>query len=556
MPNKRLIIELTPGGIDGAVIQRGRVARSAHVEIDPSLWRQAWEEGLSLFDGKLSELVNELGAVGCVAEVAYRSPSSFVEVIAVPATGSAALSAAHLAMADHVGFDLRTNPMCVHPVASATIKDVRVTHALAIADLASASNTLSEWVSRAGCLLSRACPSSALAMEEAVVSASGGKSSSVSARVFVDRHCSILTVSENGSVRLLRRIEIGIEDIVVAMTRPIVRNDSENESVSLKPARAREILCGSGVPGFKSIVDESLGLTGRDVLPLIQPVLQRLVIEIKQSLRFELTDAERDTIQIGFGGPFGATPNLAPMLCEQIEIPAGGVDQQCEVVASQPFMGDQSRAKQLHGLMAKYSLIAEEIESDQRFASITKGLRVGAVAAVLALSGIAYFTHTQIKEQRASVQRLDSAIGTIDLIVATNNEIQAKIGVLGATTVRINEAISASASWADTLSAMPALIPSTVVLTTIEGSEASENAGPRLDFAGVARGDGEQSGQAALNIFIESLNACPLVAGVELGATNRMDEADGAESLGFSIVVNLIPMPHMEVASVQSGAAN
>ena len=554
---KRIILELTPAAIDGAVIRCGRVLRSSHVELQPADWRQAWEEGLSPFDNKLNALIAALDAHSASIDIAYRSPTSFAEVITTPVTGSAVNSAAKLALADHVGFDLQSNPYCIDPIATATINGVRATHALTVADDSAVSETLCAWLDRAGSQLVSACPGSALSLGDAVGEACEDRAVSVSVRLFFDRYCSVLTVASGGSVRLIRRIEIGFEDIVTAMARPIIRREAEGESVSLTPSQARTILCVLGIPGFKSTVDEALGLTGKDVLPLIQPALQRLAIEIKQSLRFELSTQEREAIMLTFSGPFGAMPNLAAAICEQIEIRQdhSGAESLDRSTVEAPFMGDPNRASRLAQLTRSHSLVSRRITSEQRVDSFRVGLRIGAAAAALTLAATAFITHSQIQNQHRFARNLGVAVEMVDQIIEINEAIQIRSDTLVATQARMGEAIGMTTRWSDALAVLPGLIPDAVELTDIEGVERTEQAPPRFELTGIARNDNQRNSQAALNAFIESLKACPLVASVDLGATNRLDDASASESMRFSVVVNLVSTPRLAVVRVDEGEA-
>lgn len=556
---KRIIIELTPAGIDGAVIRFGRVVRSAHIPIEPTDWRQAWEEGLSPFDGALGALIAALEAPGAGALVAYRSPTSFAEIITVPVTGSAVAGAARLALADSVGFDLQRNPYSIEPITTAVIKGARSTHTLAIADSSDVSESLTAWLGRAGCRLAGACPGSALTLTDAVNGARRDGAGSTVAGLYFDRYCSLLTVASGGEVRLVRRIDIGFEDFVSAITRPIERRDAPGEAVTLSPSMARKILCVSGIPDFKASIEGGLGLTGRDILPLIQPALQRLGIEIKQSFRFELSPEERAAITLTCAGPFGALSNLDSAIAEQTEIvsvaaPASALD---AAAVESPFLGDPDRAARLAQRSSTRTLVSERITAGQRVDSIRIGVRAGAIAAALALVALAMFTGSQTRRELDAAKGLNAAVETVNEIIAINGEIQSRSDTLAATSLRMQETIGLTTRWSDALSALPGLIPGGVTLIDIEGAERSEQAPARIDLSGIARDEDERTSQAALNEFIDALNACPLVSGVELGVTNRIGNGSATEAMRFSVTINLVSLPRQILAGagVDAGAS-
>lgn len=549
-PRKRIIIELTPAGIDAAVVRFGRIVRSTHIPIEPTDWRQAWEDGLSPFDGALKAVIAALEAPGASVDVAYRSPTSFAEIITVPVTGSAVAGAARLALADHVGFDLQRNPYNIEPITTAIINGSKSTHTLAIADTSVVSESLTAWLGRAGCRLASACPASSLTLTDAVIGARQDGAGSAVARLHFDRYCSLLTVASGGEVRLVRRIDIGFEDFVSAITRPIEPRGAQDEAVTLSPSMARKILCDSGVPDFKASIEGGLGLTGRDILPLIQPALQRLGIEIKQSLRFELSAEERAAITLTCAGPFGALLNLESAIGEQTEIvsvaaPASALN---AAAVESPFLGDPDRAVRLAQRSRTHTLVSERITAGQRVDSIRIGIRAGAVAAAFALAATATIINSQTQREHLAAQGLKSAADSVSEIIAINSTIQTRSDTLAATSRRMRESIGLTTRWSDALSALPGLIPGGVSLIDIEGAERSEQAPARLELSGIAHDKDGQASQTALNAFIDALNACPLVSGVELGVTNRIGNGAATEAMRFSVTVNLVSLPRQILA--------
>ncbi|MCB9847842.1 MAG: PilN domain-containing protein [Phycisphaeraceae bacterium] len=553
-PRNRIIIELSPAAIDGASIRFGRVVRRAHVELDPTDWRQAWEEGLSSFDGPLSAIIEQLDAKGATADVAYRSPTSFAEIISVPVTGAAAIGAVKLALADHVGFALDVNPYAIESLSKIEGKNAKGAMALAIADNASASQVLAGWLGRAGCELACACPASGLSLVSAVREAASHGAGAVSARLYLDRRLCVLTVASAGAVRMVRRIEIGFEDLVTSITRPIVRRDADGESITLARRQAGLILCGAGIPRFNDPVEPELGLTGRDLLPLLQPALQRLAIEIKQSFRFELSDEERGAIELRCTGPFGAMPGLAQSLNELIEINAVSEGTLDPAIIEAPFLNDDDRPLALARCARSNPIVAEQVLGAQRLASFRFGARAGAVAAALTLLATALVTSSQIRAERRAARSLDAAVAQVDEIIALNQSILTQSDTLAATHRRMSETIGKSTRWYAPLAALPGLIPDSVSLVEVGGADRSEKGPARLEITGVAGDSDGGDAQAALNEFIRALNDCPLVESVDLGTTNRVSASSDSGAMRFSVVINLVPTPRRTVAAAPTEA--
>ncbi len=550
MPRKRVIIEISATSLEGAIVSGARVVRSARVEVDPEALQKAWEAGFEPLDRPLQALVHRLEAKGMVADVCYASPTCVVEVISVPARSSAAWGAARLALADIVAFDLLTHPWAVHPLATDEAGEPRRSHMLAAADEASRPLALAALLERAQMRPGSFAPSAGATLVRAVEAVRSHKGDGPLAALCIDGHASALAVGANGRIRFVRRMDIGVETIVDALTNPMVRLGEDDKPLSLSREEARKALFTIGVPTYREVLDERRGLTGRDALPLIQPVLQRLVVETKQSLRFELSAAEREATTLLVCGPGAGAPRLDEVLSGQAEIDLAERPERGPCDAFAPFHGDGERGATLSRLAREVALIPEVMLDGRRRTAVARGMWAGAgVAAAMFVAGAtATLLATQSAERQA--RRHSAVVRQADALERSRDLSSAFGAALAATEARIASAVGQGPSWPAWMAEFARMTSDSIQVDAHQAARGQN--GFTVELNGAARSVDGESARAELTRFIERLRASPLVAAVDLGATRRTD-SDGVEEQRFRVTLTLTPLPR-SVAAAKEGS--
>ena len=151
-------ILLTPSRLEVALARGSRLRSTVITHLDRNQWDDAWAGGFKGLDEPLQAALAELGVTRARARVFYRSPAALSETFAAPGRGSAALSAARLALADSAPFDLRENPSAVAPLM--TWKEGRGARTLMLlaADSGEFVAGLEAWLTRHGCEIKGAVP--------------------------------------------------------------------------------------------------------------------------------------------------------------------------------------------------------------------------------------------------------------------------------------------------------------------------------------------------------------------------------------------------------------
>ncbi len=319
MSRSRVVIEVTPSRLEAAVVRAGRIVRSAAVRHPgaPGEWDQHWPAALDALKQNLADLILGLDAKGLPAMVLAATPTAAVNIHACPASAgaSAASSAAALALGNVFSSALNEHPSVTMPLfrdrSAAGPNEKPMRHVLAAAETDASAESIARWVEAAGLRFEGIFPLQAVESIAAADAAVGNADhDGTRAVLWIGEHQSVLAVGSPERLRFVRPIALGTESLADALTRPITRRGSTDEPITLTRDEARAMLNRVGIPEPSQRIDEQRGLEGAAILPLLQPTLQRLGIEVKQSLRFGLTESERNDTNVVILGHGRTIPNL------------------------------------------------------------------------------------------------------------------------------------------------------------------------------------------------------------------------------------------------------
>jgi len=128
---------------------------------------------------------------------------------------------------------------------------------------------------------------------------------------------SVLNLFDGRVLRFSREIGIAGDSFIQALMRPII---SKGKVSNLEWDQAKEIIETLGFPSEKSDVELPDGISCANLLPLVEPVAQRLATEIQRSVRYlkGILNHTGSTRLVLFGAA-GRMPNLGGFLAEQLE---------------------------------------------------------------------------------------------------------------------------------------------------------------------------------------------------------------------------------------------
>lgn len=501
--------------------------------IDPEAWERAWGEQLKPFDAALKSCVAQLDAAGARCTVFHYGPESVAEIFSCPTRGSSAVMAARLALADQAGIDAAFNPTQVIPIAHDKVGTPRQSHLLMAADRNVSANAIESWVRRAGLMLENTAPAEAGHL--AWLARRMIKLDDPSPRIlmWLGSHRSALAVGGGGRLSLVRRLDIGVESLISALCATSL---TQGTACKLSRDEARKLINTIGIPEPKADVDAARGLKGFHLLPLLQPILQKCIVELKQSIRFGLEEQERSSAKLSIVGPGAAVARLGQVLSEQTEVeldPLAGLDDE---------QSDLNVA--LRGLPAGFSLISLEAAHDAGFRTIRRAMWGGGIAAVIAAAALG--GHAVMEASRAGERlgQMRSELSQLEALKMERESGDAEIATIERVLTAGDEVLGEAPRYSDFLRELTIITPENVRLTDISYTRSAgvERTGVaasnRVELRGYAA-SGVDGASPDLSAYIQALSGSPLVASVALGTTERsfMDERP---SLRFSLTLVLV----------------
>lgn len=545
-----------------AVVRGGRVVDRRVRWFPAADWSVPWPGPLGPRGGALANMVDELGLRGREAVITYQAPTAVAGVFGCPinAGPAGAARAGELALSELVGQPLTGQPHGLETLwtdgedAGAEPGTPAQRHTLGVFDKRTSAEAVCAWAAAAGLRPLVLAPAEAASMRMAVEGARED-SPGATVTVWIGEHASVLAASSGRRLLFVRTLGIGAESLVEALGRPMrVRSDEPREPVSLSPAEARALLYRVGVPMPGDVVDQARGLMGSSVLPVLQPVLQRLAVELKQSIRFGLPEGLRDGASLRLGGSGGLVPGLGEVLAKQIVAPlavAKDLGLRLAPVGDVPVV--------LPGVESGESINLVPASFAQRDAAQRgrTGLRIGLVAcaALIGFSGLSSWF--SLRQERAAYEALTAQ----DPIMVEAARLQALADQATAAWNGMRTRVAGEVGLAPPIAHVLALIadamPAEMALRSIELKEPTrlgvKNNAPGSSSTLVLTGEVRETAGTDLaqtiRQFSDALAATPLVNAVRLGTTQRAEQ-DGRPVSRFELTLSVVNLPASSLASV------
>ena len=302
--------------MDVAVLGGG-VVSCKRIPLDLSNDPTAWAKAVRSTGTELKEIVTELNAEGASVRILYRSPAQSVDLASFALrTSQQACAAAILPLAESLPYSVNSAILKAVSVGRDARGADRRWHIVVGAERSDVVRAIIEMVESAGLEFDSVTPIDS-AIIAGIVRRALAYAGPQHGWLHFGKHSSFFVLGGGGRVRFVRSIGLGTETIVQTLTRPIRIGD---EPVTLDREAAQQIFYGHGIPDTDDVLDESLQLTRRHIMPQIQPVLQRYVVELRQSLRFGLSEEERRAIEITVSGPGSTITGLAELIAWELKL--------------------------------------------------------------------------------------------------------------------------------------------------------------------------------------------------------------------------------------------
>ncbi len=517
MSSRKIVVELRPSRLDVVLYDRTKRVATRRVPLDLPSDVAAWMKAVRQCDSHLRDAVKEFDVKeGTGAIVLYRSPSQSVDLCSLPIKSAAqAVEAARLECLDSLSYT-DASPVCEATVVGRDRRaEARNTHVIVASDRDDVITSIVAMVEEAGLKFESATPIEAVLMARMACEALARCREPV-AQLYVGESSSYFFLSGNDALLFGRRIGVGLDSLLSSLTRPI-RAAKDGELIELSADQAQDILFRCGVPKFDQVVSEQPPLTGRHIVPVMQPILQRLVVEMRQSLRFGLPAEFQAAPAIAVKGPGSRLPGLSAMLTAELEVQTTNDERYVEF----DHMLPGSRGSELVDALRDETLLSDlnlqplALTRSRSADRMKRWLWTGA-AAGLVLLGIDFASYeSMLSDARARVESASNR-DAIEQAQRMQERLAAGIAAIHQVENSIIEELGAQPDYRALLHELSRLTPPSIRFASISlnVSEGRTNGAISGYATRVSAGD---SGGSTLAAFIESLRASPLFTSVGLG---------------------------------------
>lgn len=528
------VIEVSPSRLEVAAVRGGRVVAARSQRHDGVGWNDTWPGGLLALDVALATAVRELDIAGAEAVVIAHSPSAACGVFACNAAAgqSGGQNAALLALANVCQHDLASNPAEVALLtrdADAGTQGKQA-HWLAYTDRDRTSAALMAWADRAGLRTSGAIPAEALDLATAVDHVRRAPADGPPAVVLLmGEHNCVLAAGNAARLRFVRTIGVGVETLVDALTRPMTARDGHT-SVTLTRSEARELLWTKGVPTRADVLDDARGLDGAAALPLLQPVIQRLSVEAKQSMRFGLTEEERAGAAVRMLGIGSGLVGFARAVSLQSGLQVEGPS----ATWGTPTSAEHGPIASLAHRAPLEALVPTATGEVRELSRSRRRLHAGIAIAAAVVATDAWVTRFELSRETT---RMEAIASVSRAAVEAQEAVAAAQTQMIALEARVRDTASASPRWAPALAMAATLAPRTIRLDSVALS--AESGTPHVLLTGFAEEADGSDATRAVKEYLESLGQLPIVRAVVLKKTER-GNFQGVDQQHFEILATLV----------------
>lgn len=549
MAQARVIIEISASRVEVSLIGPAGAARTER--FGRSEWPTPFTAALPDLQMPLTRMLGELGVTKGTARVIYTTPGAVTSVSSCPATGvvlAEAEEAALLSLANVADFPIdgaATDTSVLLVDAPGSAKPQR--HILACAEAQQRAEALAGLVRACGLEVDALIPGEAVAISDGaqlVTTKDQQDADRVRAVVWVGEHFCALVVGGVGRLLLTRTIGVGLEAMVEALGRPLRPRDPELPPVSLAHGPARDLLYRLGVPAADAPVPDHPTLAGSSVLPHLQPVVQRLSVEIKQSLRFGLSEADRARVRLVVAGPGSAVPGLASTLARM-----SGFESEPEQAAAGREAPDSSELGLIAALARtstfSVALLPEDARARRAGRKVRHMLAAGAALAMLYVGAEAFDARGQLTKERDRLQQIKSAASTAQGPAALRESLISARQALSGVETRMRTTLGDTPDLAAALELMAISVPDGVRLQLMDYSS---NEGGKLSMRGLVKLGPGVDAPMTIRSFVDVLTKAPIVEQVRLGATQRSITPIGPVQ-NFELVASLVSVPPVHAVS-------
>lgn len=366
---RTLILVIGTDSLEGVLTRGGRVIAEQTHRVAPESMQASWETGLASLDNALEVLLVKLG--GCAGDrvVVVGRPSVGSTVHRESESSDTTSQRANELAAAHActGFDsdeLSTRTWSWKASGDGSDRRVMISGSVPDAVL----TEIEQWVSRAGLRFEGFVPLQMWESQRAMRAAQECDEGTVCCRIGPEY--TVLVARSPGTGTVVRAVEFGVQVLA---------------GVYERAARHREMASDPEVPwrlmfehGVRWNKRQDTSEVVRDALPMLAPVLQRLNIELKQTLRYQV-GGEAVNKHLRCEGIGRHVPGLSEAIATHLELSLDADKESGIEPGSRPTVTRGLDHDSIRGLLASETFVPR---------AVTRSRRVRRLASVAAQSGV------------------------------------------------------------------------------------------------------------------------------------------------------------------------
>ncbi len=538
---KKVIIEILPGHVDVIVYEGLNCTGLIRLPITEELNESSWPETLRQCHESFHPAFRKMKLSGSHAHVLYRSETQSV--------GLESFHVYSIAQAVEAGI-LNCQETLPYSPASAICQGMVVNrdsggdcpqkHVVVAADQESLSNQIADMVDQSGIKLASITPLDALVLANLVNHAFRDKRTHQS-WLYIGRYSSFFLITSAGVLLFCRQLFFGVESMAGSLQR-LAHTIQSPQPVNLDMDGARRIIQEWGIPSPYAQVNDSPVLCGSQVIPLLQPVLQRFITELRQSLRFSVSESDRYDLSIQLIGPGSALPGMAELIDKQLGIRTITDSDHSEYDWTMP--GSEARKllseRSSIRVLDRVNLISHDRVERRETNRIRSAIWCGATVALL-FSFLCYFYYTrQINQMRPQVSAIADHTDHFAVLKATDEKLREASGQLGELELLIEKELGNQVNYRGCMLEISRLTPETIKLTTVSFNRLQDETIGKITGY-VFPGEGNTN-ITDLDPYVKVLRDSPLLKSVTLGNV-YMDHAGNRECQQFDIHFIAVQIP-------------
>jgi Tfp pilus assembly PilM family ATPase len=488
---------------------------------------RVWQGNPADASGALASIASEFGSNPSSPVVFFQSPTSVSGLFSCPMQVRDITSAARMSLSEMASFEIESNAWSVQPI-DRDRNGPKRRHVVVSAETDESLRHLRQLCERSGMPDAILVPIEAALLSRAVDTAiAHSKTEEPLISVFFGQSKSVIVAAHRQRLLLVRQVDFGTDRLIDALAAAIEGTNPENAH-----DLAERLLFQFGLPKAGDTCDvDGRSFSASDILPAIQPALQRLVVEVRQSIRFGLADSDRSP-GILIAGSGASIPRLHEAFGTELGCSCFA-DNSCQPEANL----DVAHAADAwnHGL--RISLREREFTATAARNALRNALYAGSAAAILIGAGAA----TLLSEPSAPASPPDgTALAPPSSAPGFDPELASRRAAAVRATIRaVSNSTGDQADAGAVLREICILASDKAILTDIEITTDAEAS--KCTLRGYMQGESTETAER-LRALIDRFRRSPLIASVRLESTQN-SVLDEQNALYFSAVLEFTNAP-------------